>query len=42
MFMSRLLGRVRRKMLTEGMPAVLDDLDEHGNLRPRSTLRLKD
>jgi uncharacterized protein YndB with AHSA1/START domain len=39
MFMSRLLRRVRRKMLTEGLPAVLDDLDDHGNLRPSSTLR---
>jgi hypothetical protein len=26
--MSRLLGRVRRKMLAEGLPAVLNDLDE--------------
>jgi len=34
--MSRLLGRVRRRMLDEGVPKVLDDLDEHGNLRPRS------
>jgi uncharacterized protein YndB with AHSA1/START domain len=39
MFMSKLLGRVRRKMLNEGLPAVLDDLDEHGDLRPGSTLR---
>jgi len=38
-FMSTLLGRVRRKMLNEGLPAVLDDLDRHGNLRPGSTLR---
>jgi uncharacterized protein YndB with AHSA1/START domain len=39
MFMSKLLGRVRRKMLDEGLPAVLDHLDQHGNLRPGSTLR---
>jgi len=37
-FMSTLLGRVRRKMLSEGLPAVLADLDERGNLRPGSTL----
>ena len=28
--MSRLLGRIRRKMLSEALPAVLDDLDEQG------------
>jgi uncharacterized protein YndB with AHSA1/START domain len=28
LFMARLLGRVRTKMLTVGLPAVLDDLDE--------------
>lgn len=39
--MSKLLGRVRRKMLTEGLPAVLDDLDQDGNLRPGSTARPK-
>jgi uncharacterized protein YndB with AHSA1/START domain len=38
-FMSRLLGRVRRRMLDEGLPALLAELDEHGNLRPGSTLR---
>jgi uncharacterized protein YndB with AHSA1/START domain len=32
--MSRLLGRVRRTMLTRGLPAVLNDLDENGSLRP--------
>jgi len=26
LFMAKLLGRVRTKMLTEGLPAVLDDL----------------
>jgi uncharacterized protein YndB with AHSA1/START domain len=29
-FMSRLLGRVRRTMLSEGLPAVLDDLPPVG------------
>jgi hypothetical protein len=28
--LSALLGRVRRKMLTHGLPAVLDDLDSDG------------
>lgn len=42
MFMSRLLRRVRRRMLNVGLPAVLDDLDEQGNLRPGSQLRPKD
>jgi uncharacterized protein YndB with AHSA1/START domain len=40
-FMSRLLGRVRRKMLAEGFPAALADLDQDGNLRPDSTLRTR-
>ena len=40
-FMAKLLGRVRRKMLSVGLPAVLDDLDDHGTLRPASTLRPK-
>ena len=40
-FMAKLLGRVRRKMLTVGLPAVLDDLDDDGVLRPASTLRPK-
>jgi hypothetical protein len=34
-FMAKLLGRVRRKMLTVGLPAVLDDLDD-GVLRDGS------
>jgi uncharacterized protein YndB with AHSA1/START domain len=38
-FLAKLLGRVRRKMLTAGLPAVLDDLDDDGALRPDSTLR---
>jgi uncharacterized protein YndB with AHSA1/START domain len=29
-FMVRLLGNVRRKMLSVGLPAVLDDLDDEG------------
>jgi uncharacterized protein YndB with AHSA1/START domain len=39
LLMSQLLGHVRRKMLTIGLPAVLNDLDEAGELRPGSTLR---
>ncbi|HEY0999615.1 MAG TPA: SRPBCC domain-containing protein [Streptosporangiaceae bacterium] len=38
-FMARLLGSVRKKMLTVGLPAVLDDLDDAGTLRVTSTLR---
>ena len=37
-FMSKLLGHVRRKMLRVGLPPVLDDLDQDGTLRPGSTL----
>jgi uncharacterized protein YndB with AHSA1/START domain len=40
-FMAKLLGHVRRKMLTVGLPAVLDDLDDNGVLRPASTLEPK-
>jgi hypothetical protein len=40
-FMSRLLGHVRRKMLRVGLPAVLDDLSEDGVLRAGSTLKPK-
>lgn len=39
--LSTLLGRVRRTMLTVGLPAVLADLDPEGRLRPDSTLRPK-
>jgi hypothetical protein len=39
--MAQLLGRVRRKMLSDGLPAVLADLDDDGRLRPGSTLRAK-
>jgi uncharacterized protein YndB with AHSA1/START domain len=42
LFMSRLLGRVRRTMLFEGFPAVLTDLDDQGNLRPGSRLHPKE
>lgn len=38
LFMAKLLGRVRRKMLDVGLPAVLDDLDESGTLRAGSAL----
>jgi hypothetical protein len=39
--MAKILGSVRTRMLTEGLPAVLADLDDHDNLRPGSTLRPK-
>ena len=38
-FMSRLLGRVRRKMLSDGLPSVLADIGDDGRLRPGSTLQ---
>ena len=41
LFMAQLLGHVRRKMLRVGLPALLDDLDEEGVLRPGSTLTPK-
>jgi uncharacterized protein YndB with AHSA1/START domain len=41
LFMATLLGHVRRKMLTVGLPAVLADLDDQGRLRQGSTLRPK-
>lgn len=37
--MARLLGSVRKKMLTAGLPAVLDDLDDTSALREAGTLR---
>ncbi|MBC3841393.1 SRPBCC domain-containing protein [Streptacidiphilus sp. 4-A2] len=40
-FMARLLGSVRRRMLAEGLTAVLADLTDDGALRPGSTLRPK-
>jgi hypothetical protein len=39
--LAKLLGSVRRKMLTVGLPAVLGDLDDNGVLRSASTLRPK-
>jgi uncharacterized protein YndB with AHSA1/START domain len=33
-FVSRVLNRVRRRMLDEGLPAVLRELDDRGGLRP--------
>jgi uncharacterized protein YndB with AHSA1/START domain len=41
LFMAQLLGRVRRKMLSEGLPAVLADMGDDGRLRPGSTLRAR-
>ena len=38
-FMAKLLGHVRRKMLNVGLPAVLNDLGDDGALRPDSTLK---
>jgi uncharacterized protein YndB with AHSA1/START domain len=40
-FMAKLLGRVRSKMLKVGLGAVLNDLDDSGALRPASTLKPK-
>jgi uncharacterized protein YndB with AHSA1/START domain len=40
-FLAKLLSSVRRKMLTVGLPAVLNDLDDNGALRATSTLRAK-
>ncbi len=37
LFMAKLLGRVRRTMLSVGLPAVLDDLDDGAAPRPAST-----
>ena len=31
--MAKLLGHVRRKMLSVGLPAVLDEIDDDGALR---------
>ncbi len=41
LFMSRMLGRIRRKMLAEGLPAVLADMGDDGRLGPGSTLRAR-
>jgi uncharacterized protein YndB with AHSA1/START domain len=40
-FVAKILGNVRAKMLTVGLPAVLDDLDDNGMLRATSTLAPK-
>ena len=40
-FLARFLSSVRKKMLTVGLPAVLNDLDDNGALRATSTLRAK-
>ena len=40
-FMSRLLGRVRRTMLSQGLPPVLADIGDGGRLRPGSTLQAR-
>ncbi|MGW4242926.1 SRPBCC family protein [Nocardia sp. NPDC004722] len=37
LLLSALLGRVRRRMLSVGLPAVLAELDADGHLRPGST-----
>ncbi|MGI9004878.1 MAG: hypothetical protein ACR2FU_01515 [Streptosporangiaceae bacterium] len=37
--MAHFLGRVCRKMLSQGLPAVLADLGEDGRLRPGSARR---
>jgi uncharacterized protein YndB with AHSA1/START domain len=39
LFMAQLLGWVRRKMLSTGLPAVLAGLEDDGRLRPGSTPR---
>jgi uncharacterized protein YndB with AHSA1/START domain len=41
LFMAQMLGRIRRKMLTVGLPAVLADMDDDGRLRPGSALRAR-
>ncbi|MCO5968639.1 SRPBCC family protein [Actinoallomurus soli] len=41
LFMAQMLGRIRRRMLTTGLPAVLADLDDDGGLRPGSALQTR-
>ena len=41
LFMCRLLGRVRRKMLSDGLPPVLADIGDNGRLRPGSALQAR-
>lgn len=38
---SKVLASVRKKMLGAGLPAVLNDIDDEGRLRPGSTLKPK-
>jgi uncharacterized protein YndB with AHSA1/START domain len=38
---SRVLASVRKRMLEVGLPAVLDEVDDEGKLRPGSTLKQK-
>jgi len=38
---AKILASVRKKMLTVGLVAVLDDIDDEGRLRPDSSLRPK-
>jgi len=40
--MAKILGSVRKKMLTVGIPGLLAEMDETGALRPDTTLRPKD
>ncbi|SEE64485.1 Uncharacterized conserved protein YndB, AHSA1/START domain [Streptomyces sp. 3213] len=40
-FMAKILGTVRTRMLTKGLPAVLNDLDDQGILHQDSPLRPK-
>ncbi|MER7928658.1 SRPBCC domain-containing protein [Streptomyces sp. NPDC096057] len=37
-FMAKILGTVRTKMLTKGLPTLLNNLDDQGNLRPHYPL----
>lgn len=41
LLMSKILGTVRTKMFTKGLPVVLNDLDDRGDLRPDCALRPK-
>jgi uncharacterized protein YndB with AHSA1/START domain len=41
LFLAQLLGRVGRTMLSVGLPAVLDAMDDQGRLRPGSALQPK-
>jgi uncharacterized protein YndB with AHSA1/START domain len=40
--MAKMLGSIRKKMLTVGMPALLSEMDDSGALRPGTALRLED